>query len=65
MVTKDELRAIRDGLHVARDVLHVVRDELRIKATTLSRVSHEAFEAVSSVERLTKEFHGLREDLQR
>ena len=65
MVTEDELRAIRDGLQVARDVLHVVQDELRIKATTLSRVSHEASEAVSSVESLTKECHGLREDLQR
>ena len=50
---------------MARDELHVVRDELLIKATTLSRVNQEAFEAVSSVERLTKECHGLRGDLQR
>ena len=43
---------------MARDEIHVVRDELRIKATTLSW-------AVSSVERLTEECHGLRGDLQR
>ena len=42
----------------------MVRDELRIKAATLSRVSQEAFEAMSSVERLTEECHGLRGDLQ-
>ena len=64
-VVKDELRAVRNELHVARDELHVVRDELCIKATTLSRVSQEASEAVSSVERLTEECHGLRRDFQR
>ena len=64
-VAEDELRAVRDELHVARDELHVVRDELRIKATILSRVIQEAFEAMSSVELLTEEFHGLRGDLQR
>ena len=50
---------------MAKGELHVVRDELRIKAMTLSRVSQEAFEAVSSIECLTEECHGLREDLQR
>ena len=64
-VAEDELQAVRDELQVARGELHVVRDELRIKATTLSRVSQEAFEAVSSVERLIEECHGLRRDLQR
>ena len=43
----------------------MVRYELHIKATTLSRVNQEASEAVSSVERLTKECHRLRGDLQR
>ena len=62
-VTEDELRAVRNELQVARDELRVVRDELRIKATILSQVNQEAFEVVSSVERLTEEFHGLREDL--
>ena len=50
---------------MAKDELQVVRDELRIKATILSRVSQEAFEAVSSIERLTEECHGLRGYLQR
>ena len=62
-VVKDKLRAVMDELQVARDELYVVRDELHIKATTLSRVSQEASEAVSSMERLTKECHGLRGDL--
>ena len=48
---------------MARDELHVVRDELSIKAKTLSRVSQEASEAVTSVERLTEECHGLHGDL--
>ena len=62
---KYALRAVRDELLVVRDELQVVRDELRVKSTTLSRVSQEASEAVSSVEHLTEEFHGLHEDLQR
>ena len=62
-VAEDALRAVRDELQVARDELHVVRDELRFKATTLSRVSQEASEAVNSVEHLAEECHGLRGDL--
>ena len=62
-VIEDELRAVRDELQVARDELHVVWDELHIKATALSRVSQEASEAVSSVERLTKECLGLRGEI--
>ena len=50
---------------MAKDELHVVRDELRIKAMTLSRVSQEAYEAVSFVEHLTEEFHMPCGDLQR
>ena len=50
---------------MARDEVHVVPDELRVKAMTLSRVSQEASEAGSSLERLTEECHGLRRDLQR
>ena len=64
-VVEDELREVKEELQVARDKLHVIQDELCIKATILSRVSQEAFEAVSSVERLTDEFHGLRGDIQR
>ena len=50
---------------MARDELHVVWDELLIKAIILSRVSQEASEAMSSMERLTEECHGLHIDLQR
>ena len=50
---------------MARDELYVVQDELRIKDMTLSRVNQEASEAMSSVERLTEECHGLHGDLQR
>ena len=60
-----ELRVAEDKLRAVRDELHMIRDKLHIKATTLSRVSQEASEAVSSVERLTEECHGLHEYLQR
>ena len=43
----------------------MARDELRSKATTFSRVSQEASEAVSSVECLIEECHRLLGDLQR
>ena len=64
-VTEDALRVVRDELQVAKDKLHVVRDEPHVKGTTLSRVSQEASGAMSSVERLIDECHGLRGDLQR
>ena len=64
-MVRNKLRVARDKLQVARDKLHVVRDELCIKAMTLSRVSQEASEAVSSVERLIEECHWLHRDLQR
>ena len=64
-MAEDELLAVRDELQVSRDELHMVRDELCIKATTLSRVSQEASEAVSSMEHLIEECHGLRGYLQR
>ena len=64
-VVRDELHVARDELDVARDELHVVQDELLVKSMTQSRVSQEASEAMSSVERLIEECHGLRRDLQR
>ena len=64
-VAEDALREVRDELQVARDELHVVQDELRVKATTLSPVSQDPSKAMSSVERLIVECHGLRGDLQR
>ena len=45
--------------------MRAARDELRNKAALLDRARREAFEAVSSIERLTEECHGLRGDLQR
>ena len=62
---RGELRVVEDALRAVRDELQVVWDELRVKATTLSWVSQEASEVVSSVERLTKECYGLHGDLQR
>ena len=62
-VSEDALRAVKDELQVARDELHMVRDKLRFKAMTLSWVSQEASEAVSFVERLFEECHGLRGDI--
>ena len=45
--------------------MRAARDELRNKAALLDRARREASEAVSSIERLTEECHGLRGDLQR
>ena len=52
-------------LRVTREELHAARDELCNKAALLDRARREASEAVSSIERLTEECHGLRGDLQR
>ena len=43
----------------------VAKDELRNKTVLLDGACREAAEAVSSVERLTEECHGLRGDLHR
>ena len=78
-VAWDDLLVARDGLQVAREELQssqnelrvtweelcAVRDELRSKAALLDRARREASEAVSSIERLTDECHGLRGNLQR
>ena len=64
-VVRDELQLSQNELRVTREELRVVRDELRNKATLLDRARHEASEALSSIERLTEECHGLRGDLQR
>ena len=63
-VAEGELQAVRDEFHVARDELQVVWDERHIKDTTLNRVSQDASEVVSYVERLTEDCHGLHGDLQ-
>ena len=46
-------------------MLRVARDELRNKAALLNGARREASEAVSFIERLTEECHGLQGDLQR
>ena len=53
------------GLTGSQQTPGIGASQLRIKATILNRVSKEATEAVSSVERLTEECHGLRRDLQK
>ena len=45
--------------------MHAARDELRNKEALLDGARREASEAVSFIERLTEECHGLRGDLQR
>ena len=49
----------------SREELREARDELCNKATLLDGALREASEATSSMERLTKECHGLRGDLHR
>ena len=48
---------------MVRDKLFTSQSELRNKTTILDGACREAAEAVSSVERLTEECHGLRGDL--
>ena len=64
-VVREELQSSQNELRVTREELRAARDELRNKAALLDRARREASEAVSSIERLTDECHGLRGDLQR
>ena len=48
-----------------REELRATRDELCNKVVLLNGAHREASEVASSIERLTKECHGLRGDLQR
>ena len=64
-VVRDELQSSQNEMRVTREELRAARDELRNKAGLLDGARREASEAVSSVERLTEECHGLRGDLQR
>ena len=59
------MQSSQDELRVTREELRAARDELLNKAALLDGACREASEAVSSIERLTKECHGLRGDLQR
>ena len=64
-VVREELQSSQNELRVAWEELRAARDELRNKAALLDRAHREDSEAVSSIERLTDECHGLRGDLQR
>ena len=64
-VVREELQSSLNELRVTREELRAARDELCNKAGLLDRAHREAFDAVSSIERLTVECHGLRGDLQR
>ena len=64
-VVRDELQSSENELRAPREELRVAKDELHNKAMLLDGAHRKASEAVSSVERLTEECHGLRGDLQR
>ena len=51
---KDELQSSQNELRVTRVELRAARDELRNKAALLDGACREAFEVVSSIERMTK-----------
>ena len=53
----------QNELWATREELRVSRDEVRNKAVLLDGALREAFEATSSIERLTEGCHGLRWDL--
>ena len=64
-VVRDELQLSQNKLRATKEELRAARDELRNKSALLDGDRREAFEAVSSIECLTEECHGLRGDLQR
>ena len=62
-VVKDELLASQGELRGFKEELRAANDELHDKIALLDEARREASEAVSSAERLTEEFCGLRGDL--
>ena len=64
-VVRDELQSSQNELRATKEELRAAIDELLNKAVLLDGAHREAFEATSSIERLTEECHGLRGDLQR
>ena len=64
-MVRDELLTSQSELRGSREELLAARDELRNKIALLVGARREASEAVSSVELLTEECHGLRGDLHR
>ena len=64
-MVRDELFTSQSELRGPREELREARDELRNKIALLDGARRKASEAISSVERLTEECHGLRGDLHR
>ena len=64
-MVRDELFTSQNELRGFREELCAARDELHNKITLLDGAHREASEAISSVECLTEECHGLRGDLHR
>ena len=62
-MVRDELLTSQGELRESKEELRAIKDDLRDKTTLFNEVRREANEAVSSVERLTEECHGLRGDL--
>ena len=62
---RDELQSSQNELRVTRVELRAARDELPNKAALLGGAHREASKAVSFIEHLTEECHGLRGELQR
>ena len=58
-MVRDELFTSQSELRGSREELREARDDLRNKAALLDGARREASEAISSVERLTEECHGL------
>ena len=64
-MVRDELFKSQSELQGSREELCAARDEVRNKTALLDGARCEASEAVSSVEHLNEECHGLRGDLHR
>ena len=62
---RNELFTSQSELRGSREELCVAKYELRNKTALLDGARRQAAEAVSSLERLTEECHGLRGDLHR
>ena len=62
-MVRDELLTSQGKLRESKEELREIKDDLRDKMALLDGPRREATEAASSVERLTKECHGLRGDL--
>ena len=62
-VFRDELQSSQNEMWATREELRAAKDELPNKAALLDGARREASKAMSSIEHLTEECHGLRGDL--